>query len=520
MPAQIDFLSPQQLVLLALFSICLYVISVAVHRLYFSPLAKLPGPKLVALTYGAELYYDILKRGRYTFEIFKMHEQYGPIVRITPDELHINDPDYFDEVFPGFQRTTDKAPSAASAFGNSSSIISTIPHNLHKMRRSSLNPFFSQKSVIEYAGSIQSCVDKLCARLEEFSSSKHPIDLKIAFSALTGDVISLYSFGKAYNSLDNPEFDPKLYRGTSSGGELALLLMQFPWIFPIANLLPYWLVARMDGNMADMLDRRSALESQVQGITSGNENYHKKQAETPTIFHELFNSDVPAAERSAQRLVDEGITLLGAGTVTTAHVLSTTVYHIVANPSILQKLQAELYNLMPDRNSKPKLVQVERLPYLTAIVKEGLRITGGIIHRSQRVAPDRSLQYQNWTIPPGTVVSMSGYMNHINPAIFPAPEEFRPERWLKDEHNATNGSAAAGNLEKYLQPWGKGTRICLGMNLAYAELYLTLAAVFRRFDLELFETTGEDVKVVHDFIFGAPRLDSKGVRVVVKGLSD
>ena len=135
------------------------------------------------------------------------------------------------------------------------------------------------------------------------------------------------------------------------------------------------------------------------------------------------------------------------------------------------------------------------------------------IHRSQRIAPDRSLQYQNWTIPPGTIVSMTGYMNHINPAIFPVPEEFRPERWLKDE------DTAARNLEKYLLPWGKGTRICLGMNLAYAELYLTLAAVFRRFDLQLFETTGEDVKVVHDFIFGAPRLDSRGVKVVVKGLS-
>ena len=100
-------------------------------------------------------------------------------------------------------------------------------------------------------------MDKLCARLEDFRLSQNPIDLKIVFSALTADVISLYSFGKAYNCLDHPDFDPGLYYGTASGGELALLLMQFPWIFPIANLLPYWLVARMDRNLADMLDRRS-----------------------------------------------------------------------------------------------------------------------------------------------------------------------------------------------------------------------------------------------------------------------
>ena len=77
MPAQIDFLWSQQSILLALFSVCLYVISVAIHRLYFSPLVKFPGPKLVALTYAVELYYDIIKRGRYAFEIIKMHEKYG-----------------------------------------------------------------------------------------------------------------------------------------------------------------------------------------------------------------------------------------------------------------------------------------------------------------------------------------------------------------------------------------------------------------------------------------------------------
>jgi len=52
--------------------------------------------------------------------------------------------------------------------------------------------------------------------------------------------------------------------------------------------------------------------------------------------------------------------------------------------------------------------------------------------------------------------------------------------------------------------------MCLGINLAYAEIYLTLAAVFQRFDLELVETTREDVDIVHDFFHPSPRLDSKG----------
>lgn len=57
-------------------------------------------------------------------------------------------------------------------------------------------------------------------------------------------------------------------------------------------------------------------------------------------------------------------------------------------------------------------------------------------------------------------------------------------------------------------------------SLAYAELYLTIATIFRRFEMELFETTIEDVQMAHDFFVGVPKLDSKGVRAVVTGLLD
>lgn len=54
-----------------------YWICLAVYRLYFSPLAKVPGPKLAALTLWYEFYYDVIKRGRYTWKIAEMHERYG-----------------------------------------------------------------------------------------------------------------------------------------------------------------------------------------------------------------------------------------------------------------------------------------------------------------------------------------------------------------------------------------------------------------------------------------------------------
>ena len=125
MAVLLESLWSQSTFLLVLLLICLYYVSVAFYRLYLSPLANFPGPKLAALTYWVEFYHDVFRRGQYTFEIVKMHDKYGkcgsgslpcistpqatsgdsivtgPIVRITPDELHINDRDYYEEVYPG-----------------------------------------------------------------------------------------------------------------------------------------------------------------------------------------------------------------------------------------------------------------------------------------------------------------------------------------------------------------------------------------------------------------------------------
>lgn len=65
-------------VLLSLVYIALtYLITTAIYRLYLSPLAKFPGPKLAALTLWYEFYYDVVKRGKYTWRIAEMHKQYG-----------------------------------------------------------------------------------------------------------------------------------------------------------------------------------------------------------------------------------------------------------------------------------------------------------------------------------------------------------------------------------------------------------------------------------------------------------
>lgn len=78
-----EFVSLHSILLVVTLFLIFYLVWVACYRLYLSPIAKFPGPKLAAVTFWYELYHDVVRPGKYTWEIAKMHEQYGKISLIT-----------------------------------------------------------------------------------------------------------------------------------------------------------------------------------------------------------------------------------------------------------------------------------------------------------------------------------------------------------------------------------------------------------------------------------------------------
>ena len=137
--------------------------------------------------------------------------------------------------------------------------------------------------------------------------------------------------------------------------------------------------------------------------------------------------------------------------------LASITFELLANPPILKKLKNELAAAFPDPEVHPTSSQLEQLPYLSAVIQEGLRLHPGSIIRMQRVAPDEPLFYRDpstkkeWIIPAGTSVSMDTLTISMNSTIFPEPRKYLPERWIGNK-----------GLDKYLLTFSKGTRICAG----------------------------------------------------------
>lgn len=230
-----------------------------------------------------------------------------------------------------------------------------------------------------------------------------------------------------------------------------------------------------------------------------------------TIFAQILSTDLPEFEKSDQRLIDEGVLIATAGSETTAWAITITTYHLMNSPTVLKRMRDELSTVtVPPGDTVAPWTSLEQLPYTTAIVKEGLRLAGGMLSRLPRIY-DKPIQYKEWIIPAGTPIAMTPHLVLIDENIFPEPREFRPERWLDQMAEGKTTS----RLDKYMVAFGKGSRNCIGIHLAYAQLYMVLAAVAQRYTLEMFETDESDVTPTRDLFTAGVKLDSKGIRVIV-----
>jgi hypothetical protein len=106
------------------------------------------------------------------------------------------------------------------------------------MRRGALNRYFSKASVSILEQQIHEKAQKLCDQLESHAGSKKTVDLTMAFSCLTTDVITEYAFGQSYNFLDSPTFEPNLRPAIFASVSNGPLFKQLPFIITLMQSLP------------------------------------------------------------------------------------------------------------------------------------------------------------------------------------------------------------------------------------------------------------------------------------------
>jgi len=280
------------------------------------------------------------------------------------------------------------------------------------------------------------------------------------------------------------------------------------WILQTLQALPEWMAKAIVPGLGKVIEFQNNIKEQIRDIQTGTNKQDKN-----TIFHHVLASDMPTSEKSLDRLWQEGMVVVGAGTETTAWTLVVGLTYILMNDNIRQRLESELQGARANIGML-HLKDLEQLPYLSACIKESLRLSYGVTSRLPRVAPLQPLEVpgtKDLRIPPGVHVSMNSVMIHRNPQLFPDPNVFHPERWLENPR-----------LSRYLVSFSKGARQCLGINLAYAELYMALGAIFDQFKttdeegprLKLFGATANDVAIAGDMFVPSVVSGNKHVKAI------
>lgn len=415
----------------------------------------------------------------------------------------------------------------ANRFNNETSTFSAVGPELHRSRRAALETMFSRQQVRQLLPMLQENTSKMLSKFSEYQESGKPMRLDRALFALSEDMIFEYGFGISHNALDFPKFEGILHETFVAAGSAGALSLQFPIVPKIMNALPDWVILKLEPKFLPMIRMRREFVHEFEALQNPEKVKSRKVRTHRTVMLDLLsNTTLPPQERTKQRMLDEAQLIIGGGLTTTGWAATVGLYHILTRPSILQKVRAELFELVPAGEKRRDCAdldwaKLEGLPYFSACIKESLRLSYGLSSRDARLTPKEVIytpsdhnthskaRAKSWKIPENTPVSMSIPIVNHNEDVFPDSWAFKPERWLGPDKVP----------DKYFVSFGKGPRQCLGMQLAWAELNLMFASVIRWFDLELYETAEKAVCMHTDVIIPIPE-GHAGVRILVKAELD
>ncbi|CAG9938600.1 unnamed protein product [Clonostachys rosea f. rosea IK726] len=453
--------------LAAIGSLVLWVLSLAIYRACFHPLAKIPGPKLYAITDLPYLYH--VSRGTWVGKLQEFHEKYGQVVRFGPEDVSFTTADSWKTIY-GHKTSQNKTfhkdlrVYRETISGNSHIIIA--PHEDHKRMRRLISHAFSEKALRGQESIMKKYVDLLISKTRENAKNGKTIDIVAWYNFTTFDLIGDLAFGEPFGCLEAGGYHPwvSMIFDVLRIASLGQVVRRYTFLAPLRSLIiPKWV--REKGKEHYQLTQQTALKRVELGKTD-REDF---------MSYILRHNDEKGLTKG--ELVENASVLIIAGSETTATQLSGTTYHLLTNPSIYNRLTEEIRSTF-ESEDEITLARVNDLQYMHAVFEEGFRMYPPVPTGLPRITPPEGEFIEGYWIPGKTSVSVSQYSSYHNERNFRDAEKFVPERWLGDPKYKSDSRGV-------LNPFSYGPNNCIGKNLAYAEMRLILARLLWSFDLEM-----------------------------------
>ncbi|KAI0306863.1 putative P450 monooxygenase [Multifurca ochricompacta] len=449
-----------------------------IYNVYFHPLSRFPGPPGAASTKLWLAYMEVWKGVDLTELRFQLHDKYGEIIRIAPDELHFSNPSVYNEIY-NLNNKWDKDHRLYRAT-DLDSFFGSPRYPEVELRRAVFNPLFSKSAILKTQHLFYERLDVFCDALRAQNLAGKSSNLSLGFKCFSADATSLYCFGACFDQTLLRDFNAPLLVAMEQSLPSFSLRKHFNVIvWVVRNFSDHPLMSIFPSTIRSLCLLYKILDSQAKKIICDPQQLEK--APPSNILPKLLNHEVTNRRPviTTKHILRESQVLFCAWS---SHVIGTALmtgtYHILHNQEMRERLLGELLTVWPDLNQPPRYDTLERLPYLTAVVKETLRLTPTTPVGLARVVPCEGATISGVRIPGGVRVYQSSLFVHLSEDIFVCASDFMPERWLRPD---------AAKLNRFLVAFSDGPRSCQGINLAYCEMYLAFAHLFRRFDFRIDE---------------------------------
>lgn len=177
-------------------------------------------------------------------------------MRIRPDTLSCNDPEFIDAIYTQSpKQRRERYKTVTDAMSAPRSTLATKDHDLHRKRRSVLNPYFSKQNVRRLEPYLHTTLQTLLSRMNTWAQEGHPVKLSTPFRAATTDIIRAYAFGGGERFLEMDSMNSQFFDALEPQ-RVCHLGTYFPWVARLAASLPpatiMWLNPRV-GTFAQFL---------------------------------------------------------------------------------------------------------------------------------------------------------------------------------------------------------------------------------------------------------------------------
>ncbi|KAE8374210.1 cytochrome P450 [Aspergillus bertholletiae] len=442
-----------------------YVFSAAIYNLYFHPLRSFRGPRLYAIS-RVPWSFKLIS-GKSIFKVMELHERYGEIVRIAPNELLFQSSRAWDDIM-GHRKwpVEENAKEPLLYTREVPDIVSSKQHDHRRFRRI-LSPLFSAKAIQDQQALVLPYINLLIRQLHlKGQDGALALDATHWFNWTAFDIVANLMFGEPFGCLLDGYYHPWVAMFVDN--TKAIFLLNYSKYFSFLSAALYYVVPRL---LKKKMEEHARLTKE-----NVQKRLHRGGQQHLDWIHTMSRNKEGKGMSISEMEANSNVIII-AGSETTATALSGATYYLTSNPAVLEKLSSEVRSNFRSFD-EIDLVSVHQLPYLHAVIEESLRMFPPLPMGLPRITPQGGNMICGNFIPGNTILSIWHYPTYRSPRFFTKPDSFMPERWMGDPRFSNDQKRA-------FQPFHTGPRNCAGRHLAYAEMKAILARIVFDFDMHL-----------------------------------